>query len=139
MRYVPKKWKTSGLFVPFKVRDTLLASKGEKCSISTRLPVNNHRSIFFYLNIFCFFEIWRHLTTNDAAWQPLPVNCVLCYTCTSFIWLFGLIFYVFGIDVLSRMSSSLLCRHLLYTTLFLIVVTPFYYSWIAFFTKFTIK
>jgi len=26
------------------------------------------------------------LATNDAAWQPLPVNLVFSYT--SFIWLF---------------------------------------------------
>ena len=78
-------------------------------SISTRLRVNNHRSFFFHLNI---FVIWRHLATYDASWQPLPVNLVLRYT--SFICLFGTYFLCFGTDVLSRMSSSLLCIYLLH-------------------------
>ena len=87
--------------------DTLLASKGEKkkvYSISTRLPVNNHRSFLFYLNIFIFWNmtsfgnIRRYLATS--AGKP----CFSSYVIHS-----GPISYVVGIDVLSRMSSSLLC------------------------------
>ena len=89
----------------------LLASKGEllKCiSISIRLPVNNHRSFFFHSTLL-FFEIWRQLATHEDAWQPLPVYIVLhlrhSFACSMRI------YYVFGIDVLSRMSSYLLCAH----------------------------
>jgi len=58
-------------------------------SISARLPINNHWSFFFYLNIFVFRNMVS-FGNNDATWQPLPVNLVLRYT--SFIWLFGAYF-----------------------------------------------
>ena len=78
----------------FKVQGYVTHAKGctfKVYSISTRLQLNNHRSLFFYLNIFCFFELWRHLAAYDATWQPLPVNLVLRYM--SLIWLFGSFFY----------------------------------------------
>ena len=51
----------------FKVRGYVNRAKGWKIkvySISTRLHVNNHRSFFFYLNIFVFQNdvIWQHTT-----------------------------------------------------------------------------
>ena len=49
--------------VTLRYGDTLLASNGEPIkvySIVIRLPVNTHRSFFFYLNIF-IFRIKRHI------------------------------------------------------------------------------
>ena len=71
----------SALHARFKVRGYVTRVKGwniNMYSISTRLRVNDHRSVFFYLNI-VVFEIWRHLATYDAAWQPrsLKLFCVI--------------------------------------------------------------
>jgi len=88
--------------------DTLLESEGET-SISTRPVKKNHRSFFFYFNVFP--AIWRHFGNIQRCWATTA--CKPCFALYKNIrHLYGCsvrIFYVFGIDVLSRMSSSLLC------------------------------
>ena len=82
------------------------------------------KSIFYFnetsrkqssiLLLFKTFFVFRNIKlTYDAAWQPLPVNPVWRYT--SFILFFsGRILDMFGIDVLSIMSSSLQCMYVLH-------------------------
>ena len=136
--------------------NTLLASwrTFQTYSILTRLRINNYRSFFFNLNIFVF-ELWRHLATYDATWQALPVNLGFRYT--SLIWLFCAYFLCFfGTDVLSRMTSSLLCIYITFSLphpfserlidlrrpfsnvfTFLRVGNPLFYSQNVFCSKFT--
>ena len=80
-------------------------------SISTRLRVNNHRSFFFYLNNFVlrimtsFGNIRRYFASSAGnPWFALYVIHLVVR---------GLFPMFFGINVLSRMSSSLLCIYLL--------------------------
>ena len=101
----------SRYFYYFRYGDTLLASKCETFkvySISTRLPVNNHRSFFFYLNIFFFrnmtsFRNFRRFLSTTAS-KP----CFALYV------IYLVVLYVFGIDVLSRMNFGLLCIYLIH-------------------------
>ena len=122
-RYVrPEKYHSVyKLCLYLRYGDMLLESKGEHFkvySISTRLPVNNHQSFFFYLNIFVFrsmksfCNIPRCLAT--AAWKPCLNTCSeLC--CCKFYGLFnclseacedGKLFGVIGLLLLFNSNSA---------------------------------
>ena len=79
-------------------------------SISMRLCVNNHRSFFFYL-----FFIFRNVTSfgNKRCFLATTASkpCVALNTIQMVVR--GLFSMCLGIDVLSTMSSSLICIHIL--------------------------
>ena len=87
-RYVrPEKYHSVyKLCLYLRYGDMLLESKGEHFkvySISTRLPVNNHQSFFFYLNIFVFRNmtsfgnIRRYLATSACLFRVIHVHLVV--------------------------------------------------------------
>ena len=84
-------------------------------SISTRLHVNNLFFLIKYFYFIFFFKIWRHLATNDIAWQPLPINrsSLLCIHRLHFLCHIRVIFTV-NDDAFERYNCFLWVGELLF-------------------------